>query len=776
MAIKRSSIFCNRINTLIVGFIILFVIIGEFFFSLKQPMNNLGFSFKFYEPYILINKVVDNTAAEESGIYKNQFINSINYFTYSDFVNYRKSVDEETYKNHFSTFFNFNDILSVEDFDGSIVTYKIQQLSFIQQVKSLSTFSKIKFIISLVMMLCSFYICFLSDSDESLYPLIYCIFFISLATVNIFDSEFSSPVYSKTVSVLLDIGLYLLFTSLFEYFSQIFKRLKKINLFSHIKYIPVCILIIKYIHILIYKWNLVDNPFYRINSIFVSTICLVLLGIFLYVVFTFPKALSVTFKFFLLGFVFAVIPLLFNHFVFLFKHSIFMTERDRIVSTFAFVFLPFMLILAILQNKNLIKTQRTAWIVTYIGYIALTFPIFFTIYDHISNINLEPFTIIYTLLTPVYFAIIYRLILSFYSINTEDDKRKLSEFMQLITPITDTYHLHEVTTQEIVKLLDCSYIFYYKLTDNKWENLYTWGNISSELEKEKFAESNTKISVSFYKDGSFSIPIVRDNKTTGVIYIGPKKNSDFYLPGEHQLIVEMIKGFHNHYLMYTNNKLIKELKFKNNKMIEIQDNTILSMANLIESRDGGTGAHVKRTAEYSVLIAKRAMEKGLYKNELNKEFIDLIYKSAPMHDIGKIIVSDSVLKKPGKLTTEEFEEMKLHTTEGERIVQEVLSNSEDDKYISMTSKIAMYHHEKWNGKGYPSGLSENNIPLCARILAIADVFDALVSPRCYKEPMEPEKAFSIIQEDSGTHFDPLLTQVFLELKDEALEIMRHEYL
>lgn len=259
-----------------------------------------------------------------------------------------------------------------------------------------------------------------------------------------------------------------------------------------------------------------------------------------------------------------------------------------------------------------------------------------------------------------------------------------------------------------------------------------------------------------------------------MIFIGPKENNDHYFPGEHILIEEMVRIFHNHYLMYTNNRLVEEIKGQNERVAKMQEDTILSMANLIESRDGGTGAHVKRTAEYSVLISQAAMERGLFSEEINEDFIKLIYKAAPMHDIGKIVVADHILKKPGRFTDAEFDEMKRHTTEGERIVKEVLSNTENDAYIKLTSDIAMYHHEKWDGSGYPSKLQQNQIPLCARILAIADVFDALVSPRCYKEPMPPDQAFEIIKKDAGSHFDPVLAEVFLSLKPQALEIMKHE--
>lgn len=141
-----------------------------------------------------------------------------------------------------------------------------------------------------------------------------------------------------------------------------------------------------------------------------------------------------------------------------------------------------------------------------------------------------------------------------------------------------------------------------------------------------------------------------------------------------------------------------------------------------------------------------------------------------MHDIGKIVVSDVILKKPGKLTDEEFGEMKRHTTEGKRIINQILFDQEDKNYLKIAKEIAECHHEKWDGTGYPNNYKGENIPLSARIMAIADVYDALVSPRCYKEPFTEEKAFSIIEEGIGTHFDPELGKLFVEIKDEISSI------
>ena len=214
-----------------------------------------------------------------------------------------------------------------------------------------------------------------------------------------------------------------------------------------------------------------------------------------------------------------------------------------------------------------------------------------------------------------------------------------------------------------------------------------------------------------------------------------------------------------------------EILEHNRKIIAMQDNTVIGMANLIENRDGDTGEHIKRTSAYVELIAREAAKEGRYSYILSENYIELLVKAAPMHDVGKIVVPDKILQKPGKLTDEEFEVMKTHATEGGRIVRDVLEGVEEKEYIQIAADVATYHHEKWNGKGYPKGLTEENIPLAARIMAIADVFDALVSKRCYKEAFSFEEAMSIIEKDAGAHFDPILTRVFLKNRDKIEKIM-----
>ena len=215
---------------------------------------------------------------------------------------------------------------------------------------------------------------------------------------------------------------------------------------------------------------------------------------------------------------------------------------------------------------------------------------------------------------------------------------------------------------------------------------------------------------------------------------------------------------------------VSEIQRSKLEVIKMQNHTIESLSNLVENRDEDTGEHVRRTRAYVELLAVQLMKNGHYDDVLNPRYIRFLKRAAPMHDIGKIVVPDAILKKPGRLTDEEFALMKLHASEGGRIVHEILDGYEDPEYIQITADIAKHHHEKWNGSGYPDGLKGDEIPLCSRIMAIADVFDALVSPRIYKLPMSYEEAFEIIREGIGEHFDPIVAQEFLNIRGKAAAV------
>ena len=199
---------------------------------------------------------------------------------------------------------------------------------------------------------------------------------------------------------------------------------------------------------------------------------------------------------------------------------------------------------------------------------------------------------------------------------------------------------------------------------------------------------------------------------------------------------------------------------------KLQNSVIEHLADIIESRDLETGEHIKRTKKYVSILVNKMKDMDKYRDFLTSEMCENIINAAPLHDIGKIAVSDIVLRKPGKLTSEEFDQMKIHTIKGGEIINNILNDFGNEEFLKVAYDIATSHHEKWNGMGYPYGLKEENIPLPGRIMAIADVFDALVAERVYKKPIPLDDAINIIINDSGTHFDPNLIEVFKEVLED----------
>lgn len=199
-------------------------------------------------------------------------------------------------------------------------------------------------------------------------------------------------------------------------------------------------------------------------------------------------------------------------------------------------------------------------------------------------------------------------------------------------------------------------------------------------------------------------------------------------------------------------------------------NMVSGFATLVENRDENTGGHIKRTTDYVRLLACEMKARKIYRKTLTNDYIKNLVMAAPMHDVGKIAVPDSILLKPGKLTAGEFDIMKTHAERGGKIIRETFSGMGDDEYEKMAYEVARHHHEKWNGKGYPDKLSENEIPLCARIMAVADVFDAVSAKRCYRDALPLEECFKIIESGIGTDFDPMVARTFLDIKEKITEI------
>lgn len=228
---------------------------------------------------------------------------------------------------------------------------------------------------------------------------------------------------------------------------------------------------------------------------------------------------------------------------------------------------------------------------------------------------------------------------------------------------------------------------------------------------------------------------------------------------EHQRLMESYRA-----------ELESSVEQKTAQLKKVQEQMIFGFASLVENKNIVTGGHIRRTSSYVDVIGRQLLKEKKFQEELNERYVARLRLIAPLHDIGKISVPEYILDKPGKLTPEEFEIMKTHTTDGAGIVERIMGDGSDCRDCVMAVEVALYHHEKWDGTGYPTGKKEYQIPLSARIMAIADVFDALTSERPYKEAYSIDKAVQILIQERGTHFDPVILDAFLRVRSEVEQI------
>lgn len=216
-----------------------------------------------------------------------------------------------------------------------------------------------------------------------------------------------------------------------------------------------------------------------------------------------------------------------------------------------------------------------------------------------------------------------------------------------------------------------------------------------------------------------------------------------------------------------NDNLRSEVEEKTAHIQNIQAKVLFGMANLVENRDGNTGGHIKRTSDVIEILINTIRENHIL--ALEDRFCRAVIKAAPMHDLGKIAIDDKILRKPGRLTDEEFAIMQTHAPRSGELVESILKDVEDEYFVTIAKNMARHHHEKWNGAGYPDHKKGEDIPLEARIMAVADVYDALVSKRCYKEAMSFEQAYRVMTESMGSHFDPQMEEVFVKSRKKLEE-------
>ncbi len=295
--------------------------------------------------------------------------------------------------------------------------------------------------------------------------------------------------------------------------------------------------------------------------------------------------------------------------------------------------------------------------------------------------------------------------------------------------------------------------------------------VDKSIDRNDFFKSHARVWLDEFKDNNSKNEVLfnRKDKTFLInikyLFDGRRNRGyQFFITDDtkNQQYIRLINNF--------NSQLRSEVEQKTDHIQKMHDNLILSMATMVESRDNSTGGHIRRTSEVVRILIDEIKKSG--KLPLDDKFCKDIIKAAPMHDLGKIAVDDSILRKPGRFTDEEYDKMKVHAAEGARIVHEILKDTDDEQFKVLAENVAHFHHERVDGSGYPEGLKGDEIPIEARIMAIADVYDALVSKRVYKERMSFEQADKIITEGMGKHFDKALEPYYAAARPRLEEYYR----
>lgn len=278
-------------------------------------------------------------------------------------------------------------------------------------------------------------------------------------------------------------------------------------------------------------------------------------------------------------------------------------------------------------------------------------------------------------------------------------------------------------------------------------------------------------------DGFETIEALKSDMRTHnipVIFLTATNDSEVEAKGfEYGAVDFIIKPFAKRSMMHrieTHLQLFDYQQHLENVVKELEDSIITSFCELIECRDNETGGHVERTKEYVRLIAKQLQQTGKYTHILSDHYIEMLVRSAPLHDIGKIGIRDVVLLKPGRLTEAEYEEMKKHTLIGAEVLETIMKKMPSQKYLDIAKEIAASHHERFDGEGYPCKLDGEEIPLSGRIVSVADVYDALITDRIYRKAMSHKEACSLILSGKGNQFDPQVIEAFIAIEDKIYEV------
>lgn len=760
----------KSVAILIIGFICLMTVGVLFELSLKQPCLITGFMIS-PDDFSVI-QVSPKSPAWYSGLKEGDVIVRLNDIDTADFASRYYMKKRSVYLSEYSKLFTKNEICRCELSDGSVHSFLIpEEISISEGLHFLSTDDKVDFCMgALFIFLGIILILFCSNEFE---VTVFSGFLYSIGL-----SIASSYIYAQTTITysILKLAISQIATSfiacnslrMVAFFYNLAGRKilsARINSFS---VMPFFLILLRLVCTIINPVSFFDGILFYLP--YLNLISLIYCIIMFFVLISrIPGNSSLILRFILVGTCFSLMAIVTTMINQLFGNSIFTVSIGSSLFVYMpLLFIPVSFICAFIQTRSS-KLNVLATRIMILGCSVLV----------IGILILMPFqSYLYRaflcVLAPFMCLLLEKMVTWFLFPEMNYIVESYTDLEKILFSCEKESEIYALTADWLKTTLSTNFIVFYQipddLNDTPGKTLYKTEALNPQQEEacisflaERCADSEKRERLLIHENWGISAPIYKAHHVFGYVFIGARSQYELFSNHEMQLIQPIARILMESLIVYD---LKQQVKYINN----MQNHIVYSFADMIESRDGTTGQHVKRTSLVVDLLTGYLKKKKIYADKLKSGDYALISLAAPLHDIGKIKVPDRILSKPGKLTPEEFEIIKTHPVVGEKIINKTMLKIEDDRYLTIAREMALYHHEKWDGTGYPEGLKGKKIPISARIMAVADVFDALCSSRSYKQAFSIDEAFEIVDKSSGTHFEPVLVEAMHALKDQLTEI------
>ena len=770
----------TRKPNFIAGILALLIALVQLNLCVYQPVSMKGYTATGVAEGYQVTAVVPGSPAEKAGFQIGDVIVSMNDI---DMGEYRESFvvgksDDIIYA-HTPYLYARGETYRCTLQDGTIKTYTIPaKAPFFQVLGFMSWDNVINFITGGLFIILGLLITVLSPASAGISDFIWFMYATGICIINSYVKMFNTLSYSMLTVVLYNLscaGIAFSLLRIIGYFYRILKKEKGVACLRIVSYVPLGVISIILILMLsgaISFWKPFNsNSANLFGSIVLVSALLYSLFIFIGLLRHIPRQSSLTLRFFLMGICFGALPALFVVLLRTITSSFLASSNESLVTILPLLSIPVAVFCSVFQSIKPEYDQIASRIMTGVGTVVILILVYVGLPEGyaaaVSLMCMSPF--IFLLMEKPVTAFLYPK-LSY----VQDDLDQLEK--QVFCCDTEDA-VYDTLSQWLFTNLNATFVVFSKLSgsegNTEFELLYETTRetvcdmtfLGSMFEDRLRNESRWKGLLTHPGRGC-SCPLYQSHEITGFIFVGARSENDMFSGMEMRVLPPLARILMEALIML-------RLRKQGQYLSDMQNQIVFSFADMIESRDGSTGLHVKRTSQVVELIAKQLRLKDTYGDKIEPFEFDVIALAAPLHDIGKIQIPDAILSKPGKLTEEEFAIIKTHPVEGEKIIRKTMSKIEDEKYLEIARDMALYHHEKWNGTGYPEGLKEDEIPVCARIMAVADVFDALCSARCYKKAFTIEEAYAIFEESRGTHFEPVLVDILQELRPELEKIYQN---